>query len=803
MAYVSREPYLSRKSRTGLDAIPARSLRDVSLGLILGGVLVAGILRLVTLPNTPLDFHEAGYALDAWRLHTGEGEPGAYLRAAPGYTQLLSVMMFVFGASDLSARLLSVLAGAGVVLLCLPLGRALGRNAAAVISLLFALSPFWIRASGTVTPEMPAVFLAVFALALLVSRHLWPWSLLATAAAAGYLLAFGTPGVWLSAGLLAALIWIPRRYWKPSTAAGALGALAIAAGAGFTAFYTRSLRSPWSGPEAGSQLATVAELARDVLLTAPVYLLVLAAALFLAITLRSAPRPLRSWYPEASLACASLVAAMGLFLPSPYKASPAVVLFPVTLLAGVLLSRAVAQLLRRELVPWAAAGCVLVVCALAAPGLAGTPSHAFVPGGVASVDRPRPVLREALDRVQRVSLELYSLERSLEEPRGGRKLEAQVAPSLGNWGLWYLRELESVRVAQRSGGPPAEVVVTPGTGAVERRGYVQERLGSGDGAVTLAWRNNVWQQINPSAGSDVPASKDKYDLFDAAPPGDRPGQLNTPVDIAMDPAGNYYVVDQGNGRLQKYDRTGKFLMQWGSKGNGDGQFADMGRFLGPTGILATREYVWVTDTWNHRIQQFRSDGLFVRAWGSFKDTKGTREGNTADPEAFYGPRGIALGPDGLLYITDTGNKRIVVYKQNGDFVRQWGAGGAGPGELDEPVGIAVDTRGTVYVADARNHRIQVFTSRGVPVRRWTVDGWTAEGRTEPYVDVDASGNVYVTDPSGPAVLKYSPKGQELASYSGDEAQPLLAPIGLAVSPRGEVTVVDGGLSNVLHLDRLR
>jgi hypothetical protein len=76
---------------------------------------------------------------------------------------------------------------------------------------------------------------------------------------------------------------------------------------------------------------------------------------------------------------------------------------------------------------------------------------------------------------------------------------------------------------------------------------------------------SVWgvTHLGPTCGTFV-------STWGSAGTGD--GQFNSPLGVAVGPAGNVYVVDQGNHRIQKFDSTGTFLTTWGSKGTGDGQF---------------------------------------------------------------------------------------------------------------------------------------------------------------------------------------------------------------------------------------
>jgi DNA-binding beta-propeller fold protein YncE len=92
-------------------------------------------------------------------------------------------------------------------------------------------------------------------------------------------------------------------------------------------------------------------------------------------------------------------------------------------------------------------------------------------------------------------------------------------------------------------------------------------------------------------------------------------------------------------------------------------------------------------------------------WGYF--------GQADTPFAIWGPRDIAIDSKGNVFITDTGNKRIVVYDENGNYVSQFGSVGLEPGQLDEPVGVAVDKNGLVYIADTWNQRIQVMSPDAV------------------------------------------------------------------------------------------
>jgi len=193
--------------------------------------------------------------------------------------------------------------------------------------------------------------------------------------------------------------------------------------------------------------------------------------------------------------------------------------------------------------------------------------------------------------------------------------------------------------------------------------------------------------------------------------------------------------------------------------------------------------------------RFNAEGELLRAWG--------HEGIPAQdpsPDAFWGPRDIALGPDGNVYVADTGGKRIRVYTPEGDFLRDIGAGGAGPGQLDEPVGLAFNpVSGDLYVAEAWNKRIQVFDLNGQPLHEWPVNMWfqNRQSFNRPYIDFSPDGTLlYVTDMDDRhRIVAYNLEGVPMLSFNQPddlEAGELgvRSPAGLAVDETGRIFVVD-------------
>lgn len=82
------------------------------------------------------------------------------------------------------------------------------------------------------------------------------------------------------------------------------------------------------------------------------------------------------------------------------------------------------------------------------------------------------------------------------------------------------------------------------------------------------------------------------------------------------------------------------------------------------------------------------------------------------PGDFAKPTNVAVDKDGNLYVSDTFNDRVEIFDADGNFIRTFGKAGDGPGYFARPKGIAVDSDGHVWVADSVQDRVQVFTPEG-------------------------------------------------------------------------------------------
>ena len=182
-------------------------------------------------------------------------------------------------------------------------------------------------------------------------------------------------------------------------------------------------------------------------------------------------------------------------------------------------------------------------------------------------------------------------------------------------------------------------------------------------------------------------------------PGPTPGKFALPRSAARDAAGRFFIVDK-SGRVQRFSAKGEVEKVWRTPA------VEKGR---PTGVACDpRGTVLVADTHYHRVLRYTPDGELLGEFGSEGD----------GPGQFMYPTGLAVAADGTLYVSEFGgNDRVQVFGPDGRVLRAWGKYGEAEGEFKRPQGICL-AGDLLYVADAANHRVQVFSAEGRFIRSW-------------------------------------------------------------------------------------
>jgi len=251
-------------------------------------------------------------------------------------------------------------------------------------------------------------------------------------------------------------------------------------------------------------------------------------------------------------------------------------------------------------------------------------------------------------------------------------------------------------------------------------------------------------------------------------------KMEFPAGVAVDSAGNVFVVARGERKVVSFDKEGKFRAQWGPNLEGGKEFVI------PWAVCVDkRGMVYVVDSKTAEVFKFDPKGKLLAAWSLPQKDK-----DLPDPE------GIAVEPSGNVLVVDAKNNRINRFDPSGKFLEKWGTGGRGDGEFDFPYGVAVDKNGNIFVSDMSNHRVQKFDSTGRFLLKWGTEGSIGgEFDCPKNVAVDSKGNVFVVDEQNDRIQKFDSNGN-LLTILGAYDRELHEPTGVAVDSAGNVYVTD-------------
>jgi tripartite motif-containing protein 71 len=186
---------------------------------------------------------------------------------------------------------------------------------------------------------------------------------------------------------------------------------------------------------------------------------------------------------------------------------------------------------------------------------------------------------------------------------------------------------------------------------------------------------------------------------------------------------------------------------------------------------------------------------------------------TAEELGLMNPQALTVGPDGVLYVTEAA-QRVSVISPNGQLLRRWGRPGSGPGEFKfvalDPAPptwlhakIAVGADGSVFVSDSGNYRVQVFSSDGRFARQF---GSFGNGKGQfllPFdLVVDGAGNAYVLDDrrTSEQLAKYSPSGQVVWQLNGGGDPDFVGHLHMAsIDVHGRLVMVNDDNGRVIYL----
>ncbi len=377
-------------------------------------------------------------------------------------------------------------------------------------------------------------------------------------------------------------------------------------------------------------------------------------------------------------------------------------------------------------------------------------------------------------------------------------------------------------ISIRFNGPTGVVVDSAGN-VYFAEGSIGSGTGLGDAAYKI-WKVDAGDILTTAAGDGLESYSG-----DGGPAAR--AQIDTPAAMAFDSAGNLYVADSGNNRVRQISPGGAIVTVAGTGVagySGDYGPATSAQLNRPMGVaLDSAGNLYIADTGNNRIRLVYPDGTIAPVAGN-GNAAFEGDGGQAVLAALHAPRGVAVDSGFNVYIADTLSLRVREITTDGVIHTLAGSGVAGfsgdlgsatSANLNSPSSVAVDAQGNVYFTDELNGLVRKISTGGVittvagtplpsgPGLHAIIVGGDGGPATQALllapkaVLLDGSGNLYITDSGENRVRMVTPNGtigtiagNGTCCYSGDgglaNAAQLNVPWGLALDKAGNLYVAD-------------
>ena len=183
-------------------------------------------------------------------------------------------------------------------------------------------------------------------------------------------------------------------------------------------------------------------------------------------------------------------------------------------------------------------------------------------------------------------------------------------------------------------------------------------------------------------------------------------KLNQPRGIALDSSGDVYIADGRNNVIREVLRDGTIdtVAGNGQRGySGDGGSPKSAELFAPVGVAISPDgSLFIADTNNHRVRRIDHGGNIVAFAGTGRASYGG-DGGPATAADLNLPTGLAFDNAGNVYIADSGNNRVRKVSPDGTITTI--AGDGTPGVLAAPSAVAISPSGVLFIADTDNHRV--------------------------------------------------------------------------------------------------
>ena len=241
------------------------------------------------------------------------------------------------------------------------------------------------------------------------------------------------------------------------------------------------------------------------------------------------------------------------------------------------------------------------------------------------------------------------------------------------------------------------------------------------------------------------------------------GQLAGPFDVCVGPQDRLYITDTRAHRVLVLDAEHRLQSVLGKE-----KSAAAGDFIEPHFVAVNdRGEIFVSDTFNARVQKFAADGTYLMHWGRTGQDPGEFLHN-----GYLG--GISCDNRGHVYVREVDGGRVQKFTENGKHVATFGRRGSAPGELDEGYGCVVRDD-TLWLIDTFASRVQQWSLEGEVLAVWAPGEGNGGSHFNHPVDAafTRSGHIIITDWKNNRVVKLNDRGEFLESF-GQSMDDLLA-----------------------------